>query len=197
MANANKNKGKAYERVVAKHLSQITNLSFLRVPNSGAFVGGMNFHRAETLSQEQVGMFEGDIITPVEWNHVRLECKWYKEITWSSLFSSDGEPKLNSWIEQAEQGTRPYWFICFKINHIGEFVIFPNIYCTSPVVYGGVPNLAQPMILENISYFIYKGKYRIVTMEKFFELNFEAIQKYRIALLNIQKESQNEGNGNQ
>lgn len=189
MSNANKNKGKSYERVVAKHLSAVTGLSFLRVPNSGAFVGGMNFHRSEVLSKEQIGMFEGDIITPVEWNHVRLECKFYKEITWSSLFSDGGESKVNSWIEQNEQGTRPYWFICFKLNRIGEFVIFPDSY-----TYFTKFNTVPPMILENKSYFIYREKYRIVSMDNFFESNFQSIQKYNPTTLNIQKEPQQDAN---
>jgi hypothetical protein len=186
MANANKNKGKSYERVVAKHLSNITGLSFLRVPNSGAFVGGMNFHRSDVLSKEQVGMFEGDIITPVEWNHIRLECKFYKEITWSSLFSKDGEPKINSWIKQNEQGTRPYWFICFKLNRIGEFVITPTSYW---LINNGF--LTQE---EDAGFFIYRNKYRIVSMDNFFEMNNKAI--FNLNPNNIKEQSNGTDIGN-
>lgn len=126
MANASKNKGKAYERVVAKHLSEETDLNFERVPNSGAFIGGKNIARADKLTKEQIDIFEGDIITPIEWDHIRIECKWYKDFRWHQLFRPEGESILNSWIEQAEQGTRPFWFLCFKINNQGEYIVFDS-----------------------------------------------------------------------
>ena len=122
--NKNKNKGKTWERELATHLSEVTGKSFLRVPNSGAYVGNSNSFRVEVLTPEQIGMFEGDIITPKEWDHVRFECKFYKKMAWGQLFQPEGESQLNSWIKQSKQGTRPLWFLCFKINNIGKFIVF-------------------------------------------------------------------------
>ena len=177
--NASKNKGKSYERDVANHLSSITGLSFLRVPNSGAYVGGGNFFRTEQLSQEQVGMFEGDIITPKEWNHVRIECKWYKSFSWHQLFNATGEGVLNSWIKQAEQGTKPLWFLCFKINHCGEFIVFNSKF-----------NDSFTLPLNILKYcpnekFLETG-YTLVSKDMFFEFN-----KDKIISLGVQNDSNN------
>lgn len=169
MANANKNKGKGYERIIAKHLSTVTGFNFERVPNSGAFVGAKNFYRTEKLSKEQVDMFEGDLITPTEWNHIRIECKHYKDISWGSMFSIKGESKLNSWIDQAAFGTRPYWFLLFRINHAGDFVVF-NDY---------IKQKLQLKVVNNCMTYFHPGRPNetcfIVSMDGFFELNKELL----------------------
>ena len=46
MPSKSKAKGSSYERDLAKFLSEKYNGSFVRVPNSGAYIGGSNFHRA-------------------------------------------------------------------------------------------------------------------------------------------------------
>jgi len=177
--NASKNKGKSYEREVANYLSDVTELNFERVPNSGAFVGGANAFRTKTLSVEQIGMFEGDIITPKEWNHVRIECKWYKDFCWHQLFDCNGERTLNNWIKQAEQGTRPLWFLCFKINRCGEFVVFEEKY-----------NLKLSIPLNFLRYhpndFPLDKWYIIVSKDLFFEFN-----KDKIIALGVQNDTNN------
>ena len=62
MPSKSKAKGSSYERDLAKFLSEKYNGSFVRVPNSGAYIGGSNFHRATNLSEGQVRGFKGDII---------------------------------------------------------------------------------------------------------------------------------------
>ena len=42
MPSAAKQKGNAWERDVAKDLSETFNENFIRVPNSGAYTGGAN-----------------------------------------------------------------------------------------------------------------------------------------------------------
>ena len=64
MPSKSKAKGSSYERDLAKFLSEKYNGSFVRVPNSGAYIGGSNFHRATNLSEGQVRGFKGDIIPP-------------------------------------------------------------------------------------------------------------------------------------
>ena len=47
MPSAAKQKGNVWEREVAKDLSEVFNENFIRVPNSGAYTGGANFHRLD------------------------------------------------------------------------------------------------------------------------------------------------------
>ena len=74
MPSKSKAKGSSYERDLAKFLSEKYNGSFVRVPNSGAYIGGSNFHRATNLSEGQVRGFKGDIIPPDNWNYISFKC---------------------------------------------------------------------------------------------------------------------------
>lgn len=121
--NYNKEKGKAFERKIAKDLSSCFELSFTRTPNSGAYVGGKNVTRMETLSESQILLTEGDIIVPDELKNMKIECKARKSFSFSSLFTSNKE--LDSWIEQATIGTESkICFLIFKINNKGEYICF-------------------------------------------------------------------------
>ena len=79
MPSKSKAKGSSYERELAKFLSEKYNGSFVRVPNSGAYIGGSNFHRATNLSEGQVRGFKGDIIPPDNWKYFNCECKNYAD----------------------------------------------------------------------------------------------------------------------
>jgi hypothetical protein len=160
MSNKNKNKGKGWERELAKHLSQITGLSFVRVPNSGAFVGGKNQFRTNQLSQEQQLLMNGDIIMPIEWKDVTIECKFFKKIGWQKLFDSEGESNLNKWIEQVEVCNKPLWFICFKINNNGSYILFKE---------------SSLKLFKYSNSLRYKKDYVIVSLDNFFEENKEVI----------------------
>ena len=80
-----KNKGKTYERDVANFLSELYQESFTRVPYSGAFVGGKNIVRTETLSESQTRGFKGDIIPPDTFPLLVIEAKNYGELQWHNL----------------------------------------------------------------------------------------------------------------
>ena len=54
MSNKSKEKGKTFEREACQMLKDAFRLSFNRVPNSGAFVGGMNAARMESMSDNQI-----------------------------------------------------------------------------------------------------------------------------------------------
>jgi len=86
--NKNKNKGKAFERVIAKHLTEVFDLSFTRTPNSGAYVGGMNMFGMKQLSDSQILLSEGDIIVPDELYNMKIECKAYTSFAFHQLFST-------------------------------------------------------------------------------------------------------------
>ena len=62
MPSAAKQKGNAWERDVAKDLSETFNENFIRVPNSGAYTGGANVFRIDQLTEQQKRMMDGDII---------------------------------------------------------------------------------------------------------------------------------------
>ena len=157
MANKQKAKGKSFEREVAKHLSVVFNLNFERVPNSGAFTGGLNSFRDSKLDEEQSRIFDGDILSPKELTNTEFECKSRKDFGFHLLFSESKE--LDGWIEQAKSDK--WWFLIFKPNRKGRYVAFDNrVHYTvnSPVM-------------------SYKDVF-IVSMDGFFEANKDRILKY-------------------
>lgn len=173
MSNPNKNKGKSFERDIAKHLASVFGLSFFRVPNSGAYTGGMNAHRVDQLSNEQVLLTEGDIVVPKELKEISFECKWYKELSWNKILTSkDGECHLNSWIKQSQDTKKKAWFICFRINRQGEFVCFPLHYCLITEF-----NIKTPLnyITSKIQADGINGSFIITPLIGFFEENKETI----------------------
>ena len=79
MASPQKVKGKSYENAKAKFLTDIFGQTFIRVPTSGAFLGGKNYDRRLDMSDGQVMAFKGDIIPPDDWKFFNCECKFYIE----------------------------------------------------------------------------------------------------------------------
>ena len=155
MPNPNKQKGNRWEREVADHLAAIFGLSFQRIPNSGAFTGGKNQFRKETLSESQLLLATGDIIVPDELRHISLECKSYREFSFSSLFTTN--KTLDGWIDQAKTSDRQ-WFLVIKITHSGSFVIFDK----------------SMKWLRSGPYMMYKDS-TICSMAGFFEANRDII----------------------
>jgi len=163
MANYNKNKGKSLEREVAKELTEVFGVNFTRVPNSGAFTGGKNFFRASQLTREQNLLMCGDIIMPMELEHVTVECKFYKSFSFQSLF--DNNETLNGWIYQAKGSSGKLWFLIFKINNCGKFVVFDK---KDDAVFSPKDNRC-----------IYKDSYIVTSYDNFFVKNKDAILKYK------------------
>lgn len=121
MPSAAKQKGNAWEREVAKDLSETFNENFIRVPNSGAYTGGANFHRLDRLTEDQKRMMDGDIMVPPCMSKFKIECKSYKTFDYHQLFTTN--KTLNKWIEQAESGL--YWFLVIKVTRKGSYILFP------------------------------------------------------------------------
>jgi hypothetical protein len=172
MSNASKNKGKSFERDVAKFLGDVFGLNFERVPNSGAFIGGKNNFRADKLTDEQKLLMDGDIIMPKALSHVSVECKSYKDFRWSLLYYKDGVQILNKWIDQSSNTSKTIWFICFKINNMGCFTVFDSSigfeeYCTK---------------FPNTRYFYNDKVYTVTSMNNFFNFNKEGILNYNIGV---------------
>tara|TARA_B100001123_G_C14986801_1_gene897919 strand:+ start:241 stop:738 length:498 start_codon:yes stop_codon:yes gene_type:complete len=120
MPSKSKSKGNAFERFIADDLTQVFGYNFERVPNSGAFVGGKNASKYSSLSKSQQLIYEGDILVPDELYHMKIECKSYKDFAFHQLFSEN--KLLDSWIEQAHSKEK-HWFLIFKINRKGTFVL--------------------------------------------------------------------------
>jgi Holliday junction resolvase len=124
MSNANKNKGKSFEREVAELFSEATGLNWQRVPNSGAFIGGKNVTRINQMSNNQILLTRGDIIPPDEYNGICIECKFYKDFAFHQLFEDSLE--LNKWIDQCmvdyEKSNGKVFMVIFKINRKGAFI---------------------------------------------------------------------------
>ena len=154
MPSKSKAKGNAFERAVADHLTEVFGYNFERVPNSGAFVGGKNNQRYDKLSKSQQLIYEGDILVPDELYHLKIECKSYKDFGFHQLFSEN--KLLDSWIEQAYSEDK-LWFLIFKINRRGTFVLLDdsNWECIEEC-------------LTSSNYMKYKN-YCIVSYDQFFE----------------------------
>ena len=124
-----KNKGKTYERDVANHLTELYGESFTRVPYSGAFVGGQNISRTETLSEGQTRGFKGDIIPPETFPYLVIEAKHYGEFQWHNLALGEPIKQLNEWIKQARESceAQDKWILFVKISRQGSFALWdPN-----------------------------------------------------------------------
>jgi len=159
MGNAAKNKGKAGERWVAAHLGKVFGLNFQRVPNSGAFTGGMNSFRKATMTETQALLANGDIIVPDELSHLSFEVKTYKDFSFSSLFTTNKQ--LDTWIAQAAACGK-LWFLIFKINHAGAFIVYDPV-CAASSKISPVGNAL-----------LYKT-YIVCSIDDFFEVNKQAL----------------------
>ena len=125
MPSKSKNKGKTFEREVCTFLSQLYSDSFTRVPDSGAFTGGKNAYRRETLTEGQVRAHKGDIIPPDDWKFFNAECKNYAEFPFHNLLTQQ-IPVLDSWLEQtraaSDKGDLNILF--FKITRKGTYIAY-------------------------------------------------------------------------
>lgn len=151
--NRNKEKGKAFERFVANDLTDIFKLSFTRTPNSGAYVGGKNAYRMNTLSNSQILLTEGDIIVPDELYNLKIECKSYKALPFHQLFKQCKQ--VDEWIDQAYSEDK-VWFLIFKINRAGSYICFDNKYYPDFDVEGNI---------------LHYKKYIITSYDEFFNIN--------------------------
>ena len=127
MSNKSKNKGKSWERTVANYLSELYRDSFIRVPNSGAFVGGKNEYRKDYLSEEQIKLARGDIVPPQNYPYFLAECKNYADFPFHQLVSGASISLLDGWIEQVEHDVtneKDLWLLFIKITRKGTYILY-------------------------------------------------------------------------
>ena len=126
MASKSKTKGKNWERDVCNFLSDLYRQSFIRVPNSGAYVGGKNEYRRDYLTEEQIKLSRGDIVPPLNYPYFLAECKNYAEFPFHSLLSKNSIPLLESWISQVEHDVtneKDVWLLFIKITRKGKYLV--------------------------------------------------------------------------
>jgi len=129
-----KQKGSSFEGQVAKRLSAaLAPLTFIRVPGSGARVGGKNFQLfGKMFGSQAMKIFVGDVV-PTNESDVNLqfkfsiECKSYKT---SDSFESivSGTANIFKWMMEsvvdAAKVDRVPMLIC-KWNHTPTYVVVP------------------------------------------------------------------------
>lgn len=125
MPSKSKAKGNAWELEVAKFLSATYNESFIRIPSSGAFVGGKNNFRKSALGNAQLQSKKGDIHPPQDWKHWNLECKSYADFPFHQLWTTDVKI-LDSWIQQQHdvEDEGDLNLILIKISRKDKWVVF-------------------------------------------------------------------------
>lgn len=135
IGRSSKTKGKTGERYFADKLSEASGKSFIRVPNSGAFVGQSNRDRLKLLSRTQSIISLGDIICPEELkNYYIFECKNYKDLDFHNLINPNGSRQLLAWLDEMLydvesavtfiKSNRPIvGFLCIKITNKGNWIV--------------------------------------------------------------------------
>lgn len=159
MTSPQKAKGNHFERTVANHLTEVFQLNFERVPNSGAFTGGKNISRYSKLTESQKLIYDGDILMPEQLGNIKIECKSYKDFAFHNLLSSNA--LLDTWIDQARVDFK-LWLLIFKINNKGSFVVMDRTMWKS--------------VRYSDNYANYKSNY-VIPYDGFFEENKDVLLK--------------------
>ena len=127
MPSKSKSKGNAWELDVSKFLSETYNESFIRIPSSGAFVGGKNNFRKTSLGNAQIQSKKGDIHPPESWKHWNIECKSYADFPFHQLWYADVKI-LDAWIQQQKdvEDEGDLNLILIKISRKDKWVVYPQ-----------------------------------------------------------------------
>ena len=168
MPSPSKNKGNAWEREVANYLGKIYDLSFVRTPGSGAYVGGKNVVRKDTLDASQQKGFKGDIIPPETWSHFNAEAKSYADFPFHQLFSGNVK-QLEGWIEQCMDVADPGDFniLFIKLTRKGKYVAVQND-----------PSNTKLIFSKSFHYgSLNHGTWTIMDFQSFFETNSEQVRQ--------------------
>ena len=158
--NKSKTKGKTWEREVVLFLSELYKQSFIRVPNSGAYVGGQNEIRKANLSEEQIKLMRGDIIPPEHYPNFLAECKNYAQFPFHLLGHNHRIKLLDKWIDQVENDAKEddAWLLFIKITRKGQYVVYNTRY------------------LDPFHYGMQYRRYWFCEMEHFFEFHKDDIE---------------------
>jgi hypothetical protein len=161
MPSPSKIKGSGFEREVAKFLSDTYGESFIRNNSgSGAYIGGANHIRKNTLSEAQIRHAKGDIIPPESFAKFNAEAKFYADFAFHQLLNT--ATLLEDWLSQLMivADTDDINILFMKFNRKGRFVAVQAIH---------------PWVTTNTSHVRYVspkfGEWMIYSFENFFNLN--------------------------
>lgn len=166
MTSKAKSKGNALERVVCELMKETFGGSWLRVPTSGAFTGGLNAWRKEAISKKQTGAMTGDIIPDDSMQGLAIECKNYADFSWSGVMLGKNK-QLDGWIDQAAEaakGDNNLWLLIMKFNNQGIWAVydknkFSNFELSNYMVY-------KDYIITNFKEFIVNNKQQIIDLSQ-------------------------------
>ena len=166
MPSKSKSKGNTWERELSKFLSDLYDDHFVRVPNSGAFIGGANTHRKANLSENQVKSFKGDIIPPDTWSSFNAEAKNYADFPFHLVLTGDCK-QLNTWLEQLLVVGEPsdLNILFMKFSRKGAYVAVPANFT---------------WITDNFMFYTSElsGDWLIVEFHHFFKHNKDLVKSY-------------------
>lgn len=99
----------------------------MRSPGSGAYLGGSNQQRKTLLDSHTTRVFRGDIVPPPEWQHLNIECKFYREFPFHQLIQGVSVKMLDTWIQQSLTVAEPQdiTLIIMKFNRCGSYILAP------------------------------------------------------------------------
>lgn len=162
MTSKAKTKGNSWERECCKILEKHLGGSWIRVPNSGAYIGGSHSYRKSFLSDSQNKIMKGDIIPPDEFPKFVAECKNYKSFSFHLLLSNENK-QIDGWIKQTTDcvSDNDIWFLFIKVTRTGSYVCFDS-------------KLKSLFLLGNHA--VYKN-YIVTDMNDFIEQNKDVIKK--------------------
>ena len=154
MANKGKSKGNAGERKIADFLTGLYGQKFMRVPNSGAFLGGANAFRKVQLDEGQIATFKADLIPPSNMRKLVIESKFYGEFAFHNLMKDSDVPLLDKWVQQAKDSADDgdFWVVVFRINRKGSYVVFDKTRQSSFVI-GNYTNYKDLIITDFEKFF--------------------------------------------
>jgi Holliday junction resolvase len=167
MTSASKAKGNSFERVVADFLTATYGEKFIRVPGSGAYIGGANTFRKDTLHEAQVRSFKGDIVPGESFPRLNAECKSYKDFPFHQLFSGHVK-QLEAWIDQ-----------CMDVADAGDFnILFMKFNRKGTFVAVQLQDDHKFNLVRYINYGSIKhDHWAIMDFDTFFELNQDAVKE--------------------
>ena len=136
MATRGKAKGNNGELKIAKFLTELFGAKFMRVPNSGAAIGGKNAERKVLMDSVQISYFKSDIIPPSNMRRLVIESKFYKDFPFHKLVVREPILQLDKWIKQTLDtvDVDDLWFVVVRINHKGSFACFDKKHVNDFVV---------------------------------------------------------------
>jgi hypothetical protein len=169
LGSKSKPKGGRGEREVCKILGDTFNGSFIRSANSGAYVGGTNKFRKQTLDSAQIKGLKGDIVPPEFMPKFVIECKLYADFAYHQFVTGSPIAQLDEWLDQAldcvDDGD--FWVLTFRADRRAWAVAMP---------YDVFRTMQEPP--QFIAYTDKQGrKYGITNLEAFVAANREQILK--------------------